>query len=195
MRHRDDVGLKQSLNDWPEGNQATKYLRSVLRNAIIDKDFACTKILLARGVDVNSVYMKGSMLGWACKSSSSIAMIMLLLDHGADPNVDSIRGGGSLIAQAAFGGKARLVRVLADAGANINPDCPVEKSPLYKAIRGGSAATAKYLLEKGADVKDIGVRFFAGEAGLTPFSEAKSVVLGELLLDWGTERGMDWALQ
>lgn len=198
MRYRGEVGLRESLRTWPTCTQATQYLGVVLWKAAENKDEACIKLLLARGANTNTVHQRRSVLEATLFpiihkfGKDQLKVVKLLLDHGADPNVRIDNGNSTLIAKAAFHDDTDLVRLLADAGANVDVDCPIDRSPLRYAVISGSVETARFLLEKGADVEEIGTRFFAGSWGLVPRNQSNMVKLTKLLLAYATKRGMDW---
>ncbi|KAF5125128.1 Ankyrin repeat domain-containing protein 50 [Metarhizium anisopliae] len=112
--------------------------------------------------------------------SGHVAVVKLLLDHGADANFNYKFGSESPLFYAAAGGHLSTVKLLLDNGADANKD-DLSRTLEYAACRG-CPAIAKLLLDKGAkvDSKD--------EKGETPLWRAvieghKAVV--ELLLGKG----------
>lgn len=198
MRYRREVGLRESLRTWPTCTEATQYLGVVLWKAAENKDEACIKLLLANGANTNTVHQRRPVLEAALFPiihkfvRDQLRVVKLLLDHGADPNVRVDKGNSTLMAKAAFHDDINLVRLLADAGANVDADRRKDRSPLRYAVIGGSVVTARFLLEKGADVEEIGTRFFAGSWGLTPGNQEDVEKLVELLLAYAAKCGMDW---
>ena len=89
-----------------------------------------------------------------------------LLRFGADPNQGIVRGRTPLMAAAARG-DVRMVRLLLDAGAEVNGQGELRRwSPLHAAAEGGSPEVVRLLIERGADVN-------AGEReGRTPLQVA-----------------------
>ena len=76
-----------------------------------------------------------------------VSVVKKLLAKGADLD----NPGWNALTYAATGGQNDVVRVLLDAGANVNASGPNGTTALMMAVRGGHAATVDLLLEKGAD--------------------------------------------
>ena len=99
----------------------------------------------------------GRTLLHAASACGSFALVELLLRVGADPNVAD--GGGhtalySVANQCGTSEGASVVRILADAGADVNADDGVKRcTPLHMAARRGNARVAAALLDCGADIE------------------------------------------
>ena len=78
--------------------------------------------------------------------------ICLLLEHGA--NINAPASQGNLVSHAAELGNERLVRLLVEKGANVNPTNTSEITPLQVAVRPTKTglAIARFLLANGANI-------------------------------------------
>lgn len=94
------------------------------------------------------------------------AVILTLLNRGADPNITE-RQGQSPIMLAAQAGNKTVVRTLLDKSADVNAKDADGETALMLASRHGHAAIARLLIESGADVNT------ANHAGMTPLRIAK----------------------
>ncbi|MCF7792298.1 MAG: ankyrin repeat domain-containing protein [Victivallales bacterium] len=83
--------------------------------------------------------------------AGKLEIVKLYVKGGMDVNV---RHSETALGAACFAGHLDVVKFLIDKGAYINPDEPYRK-PLMYAIVGKSFKTAKYLIEKGADVNSV----------------------------------------
>ena len=115
-------------------------------------------------------------------------IVKLLLDKGANPNVESHEEGvgyegETALLQAAFWGRLEMAEMLLKAGANANAKASKGVVPLHEAARMGHLELARLLLTKGAEVnaKD--------ENGRTPLDWAGSYKqaprMNKLLRDHG----------
>ena len=115
------------------------------------------KVLLACGADVNvrqkDDYGYATALQSAIVGDSSLekftAIVKLLLEHDADPNIPT-KGGYSPLGTAAFRGRIDMVKLLIAHGAKINSRDKDGNTPLKLAIKKGHRRTAALLREHGA---------------------------------------------
>ena len=124
-----------------------------LNQALIKKRHRIIKILLDNGAEVN----KKDTWGWyplfqACKDFLSTSM---LLDAGADPNMDLV-GGAQLIHFAARAGQTKTVELLLDRGIEVDRREGVDynniqPTALYRAIQEQNEETVALLISRGAD--------------------------------------------
>jgi len=95
-------------------------------------------------------------LGRAVKYED-ITEIRKLIASGRDVNtpcgIHPITIGETALMIAASRGNTAIVKLLLDAGANINVACPGDWSPLARAVASKSAPAVILLLERGADVR------------------------------------------
>ena len=126
-------------------------------------------------------------------SHDNLEVIRLLLDKGADIN---IQGGkyGSALQAVSWGGNVEAIRLLLDKGADINIQVGKYGSALQAASYRGNVEIVRLLLDKGADVYAQGGRFgtalqAALASGLThdlkPKEPTDIFPIAELLLDCG----------
>ncbi|HKA22456.1 MAG TPA: ankyrin repeat domain-containing protein [Blastocatellia bacterium] len=80
-------------------------------------------------------------------------LVQLVLKRGADPNART-RYGGSILVDAAFSGpdQYEIVKLLLDAGAEINQTSASGWTALMAVIWRGTARTTNLLLQRGADI-------------------------------------------
>ena len=160
MRTEGEAGLLQSLSTWPTSTIANEFLGTVLWTAVERKDEACARLLLARKADPNSIFENVSVFEMAARpvlkgDFEQLKFVEMLLAHGADPNVGKI--GRRLLALAIDYDRIDLLRLFADAGADLDGD------PLLRAVRNRNVEIVRFLLDRGADPKEVSVRFFAGD--------------------------------
>lgn len=111
----------------------------------------------ARSYDGQTVLMKAAARGYGSKESS-VEMVRILLERGADPNaVVTNSACGSALARAAARGDVESMRLLIEKGAKINTSCK-EASALMHAVWEGQTKAVEFLLDAGADVTVFGER-------------------------------------
>ncbi len=156
----------------------------VLSEAAARLTVDAVRVVLQAGAKVNQFDSFGRLpLSRACENS--IAMVRLLLAHGANPSLSNGDGTHALHYCAAFGLCRRLQALLA---AGVEVDLLEEsssESALYAACEEGQFACAKLLLEQGADPN-------LGSKSTTPLMAASrhgSLAIVNLLLERGAEAG------
>lgn len=103
--------------------------------------------LIAKGANVNARDAEGmtplmfAALGSEALQSKNVALVKMLLDAGADPNVAAIGYNGpnsrkTALFLTAFKGNTEIARMLIDKGADVNFDCGDGDSALGAAVRG-----------------------------------------------------------
>jgi ankyrin repeat protein len=118
----------------------------LIHEASVTEDLTMLKLLIKAGAEVNDVSGGGSWpLHDACQSGN-VAAVSYLLKVGANPNLTS--SGETAIFAAASGDSVECVRLLVEAGANVNAEDCDGWTCLF-CLR--SEAVAQYLLEQGAD--------------------------------------------
>jgi len=142
-------------------------LMVIARSSNVD----AAKLLLSRGAKVNAVekFHEQTALMWACAQSQP-AMVRVLVDAGADVNARSRvnnwerqvtaearaiarpSGGLTPLLYAARQGCTECVKILAEAGADLDLGDPDNVSPLLMASLNGRWEVSKYLISKGANV-------------------------------------------
>lgn len=153
---------------------------------------ATVAALIEAGADVNSPFMgshRETPLHWAA-SSDDVAVLDTLLDGGADIEAPgAVIGGGTPLADAVAFGQWQAARRLVERGARstlwqaaalgllsrIEEEFAGEPPPprdeitnaFWCACHGGQRDTARYLLERGADLN------WVGYDGLTPVDAAR----------------------
>lgn len=116
--------------------------------AISRDDANALKELLAKGEDPNAVRAGRDTPLSVAIASGRVAVARVLLEAGADPNVDA--GGQPAIHAAVLRGNTELVRLLAEHGADVNVPDRGGLSPLASAIMRQRLEEAEVLISYGA---------------------------------------------
>ena len=124
-----------------------------LNQALIKKNHRIIKVLIDNGAEIS----QKDTCGWhplliACSDFQSASM---LLDAGADPNMDLV-GGAQLIHFAARGGQTKTIELLLDRGIEVDcreglGDNSFQPTALYRAIEEQNEDTVALLISRGAD--------------------------------------------
>lgn len=148
--------------------------RTAVPDAASRSDVGKLRKLLDEGVDVNASHgtscgcdhTKGA--GTALQRASKqrdIAMVKLLLEHGANPDLQKGKYGNPL-QEAAMEGDLELVKLLVEHKASINYSGGRHGSPLVAASKADDVNVVRYLLDNGADIN------FTDGDGWTPYLHA-----------------------
>lgn len=216
----DLAGLQQLLQDNPELATArigsacgTDAESRTLLHTLTDwpghrpHGAAVAAMLIEAGADVNARFSGGhteTPLHWAA-SSNDVAVLDVLLDHGADIDAPgAVIGGGTPLSDAAAFGQWKAARRLIERGAKsslwesaalglmdrIEGHLAADPRPtpadittaFWCACHGGQRAAAECLLGRGADLNWIGYD------GLTPLDAARRS-RADALAEWLQEQG------
>ena len=136
--------------------------------AVINKKPECVELLTKAGADVNiqcydSHYNMITPLLASFKAGND-QCAEILVEAGADVNIVDVLDGETALICAAQQSSARLIQLILKAGADINAINKWNATALYKAVVSGNGATARFLIQAGADVNfasDLGVAFTA----------------------------------
>jgi ankyrin repeat protein len=122
-----------------------------LIEAVRNGELETTRLLLARGNDVNTSQGDGATaLHWAAHRDDLVSA-GLLIESGADVNAANQLGATPLWL-AAINGANKLAALLLEAGANPDVELRMGETPLMAASRTGNLPTVEMLLEHGAEV-------------------------------------------
>jgi hypothetical protein len=134
------------------GNDLLAYAALIVRDR--DGDPGVVRILLEAGMDPRQSSMGDgrSLLRFMVldRDPSSIEVVRLLLEHGADPNAVDPQTGMTPMADA--GATPEMVRLLTEAGADIDRRLPGGESMLVRFIGRQHWDSALYLIQQGADL-------------------------------------------
>ena len=168
-----------------------------MEEAIIRGDSSDAIALLKRGMDVNSVDRDGNTLLIQGIRRNMPEFIDYLVKHRARLNLRN-KNGESALSIAAFLGQLPQVKLLVEAGAEVNI---YGWPPLAYAAYNGHLAIADYLIKRGADVNGKAANggtalFFAARFGHQPVVELllKNNADPTIADDYG-ETAVDWALK
>jgi ankyrin repeat protein len=134
------------------------------------------EFLLEKGADVNAVDKRGrTALHVACDQKGKESTIRLLLERGAKVDVTGPQNISALHV-AAKAGHVEYVRILLDAGADVNrASAHYLETPLMLAVQARKTEAARLLLSKGADPAA------ADDDGRTALDRARKVDVPELI--------------
>lgn len=127
-----------------------------LITAVKAGDAATVRRLLSTGADIETRDETGATLLMLAAHAGDTELVEVLLGSGADVNAADSSGWGALM-KACYNaelkrGFAAVVRMLADAGANIEAPIGYGVRPLMLASGYGETAVVEVLLQAGADV-------------------------------------------
>lgn len=129
------------------------------------------RLLLDRGVDVDSRDALGRTALIAAAAEPDAGLMPLLLERGADVSLRD-RDGSDALTVAVIKGRSKNVALLLDAGAALDARGPQGETALMAAIRAGEAAMVDLLLARGADPGTWTQEAFAADTGDTPLMYA-----------------------
>ena len=84
-------------------------------------------------------------------SADESTFLALALEHGADANARDVYGSDTVVFSAILYGRLENVRLLVEAGADVNARGGSRRTPLHKAVSINRYEIACYLLAEGAD--------------------------------------------
>jgi ankyrin repeat protein len=157
------IDLKRLLDKGMDPNSKTAAGTSALMMAVRDPEKV--KLLIDRGANVSARAQSGiDALIVAARHRGSSATVRLLLDKGAKPNaekgVDVLNQANALFL-ATTAGDTVVMRMLLDAGARRDEQMKVLgtffASPMNYAVINNDLDATKLLIERGADVNEIGI--------------------------------------
>jgi uncharacterized protein len=137
--------------------QEPRFGKTLLIWAVLTNRYKSAEALLESGAnpDIRDTYSGTSALMEAADKEDTSEYVKLLLKYGADPNIDADATEHNRIATpliAAAMNRYESVKLLVDAGADINYLTRHNDSALQAAFVSGRVATVEYLLiEKGAE--------------------------------------------
>ncbi|KAJ3110634.1 Ankyrin repeat and SOCS box protein 16 [Phlyctochytrium bullatum] len=134
-----------------KGASVDQYDRVIppLFSAITSGNLAIMRLLLQRGANIHRLDDHCTPLHEAASENDHKAL-ELLLEFGADPNARD-RSGRTALFTSATAGHCECIRVLLDAGADVNAHC-IEGIPLMSACLWEKVDAVWMLIERGANV-------------------------------------------
>ena len=156
--HNEDMeSLKVLLDHAAEVNGTGEYGTTALTVAIARRSIQMIKLLLSRGANasIDNAFEK------AAQYDNGPDLLKILIDAGAE-GVSS----QSCVASAAAAGNSRSIKMLVEAGADIEAKGAWTNSPIIYAVRSGKLEVLKTLLDLGADINAT------GEYGVTALTSA-----------------------
>ncbi|KAJ3110368.1 hypothetical protein HDU96_006660 [Phlyctochytrium bullatum] len=122
--------------------------QSILATAVGMGRTQVVKLMLQKGANLSGDLLDAA-VGMPVTDDCA-SMVKLLLDYGANPN--ALHQGGFPLHKAAQKGKEDIIRVLLDAGANIDDTDGSGRTPLLVACEKGHDGAAELLMQAGANV-------------------------------------------
>jgi ankyrin repeat protein len=145
--------VKLLLNAGAEVNAADENRRTPLFVASRWCNSDVVKLLLRAGANVNAADFDGETpLQHACANNHDANGDTVKLLLGAGAKVDGGSAAPRLLFPVCGYGRGDLLRLLVEAGANVNAADSAGYTPLWVAAKNGNAGTVKMLLEAGANV-------------------------------------------
>lgn len=177
---------KGALPDY-RSHQNSMHGRTPLIAAALNGNTGAVKYLLDHGAGVNATDEKGNTpLGSVIEWSGEADIVRLLVEHGANVNGKDPYG-RSLVLNERTVADPVLLKILADAGADLNVSGDNGTGGLYSAVAAGNLESALFFIEHGADMN------YRSRSGTTPVMAAIHKGGGEmlrLLLDKGSSPGI-----
>ncbi|KAK4442332.1 ankyrin repeat-containing domain protein [Podospora aff. communis PSN243] len=170
---------------------------TALNPAIWNRDEDMVRLILARGVDVNRVSSHGerSLICAINAHRQGDKIVELLLEHGADVNLQGEEKLETPLFTAIERSKYDLVRLLLDYGARLHASSNNYSSALHCAVSREDLDVFRLLLQRGADPNIISPEVECKELGLTSHlrtalccavKNSQHTMLKELL-SWGAD--------
>jgi len=155
--------------------------RSALWYASFIGENQITKILINAGSDVNALSINGISPLFAASQEGFAEVAKTLIGKGADLEQKDDTDGATALAVAVYRDQAAVMKLLIDAGADVNTQTKQGFTPLSLAAEKGNADLIKLLLKKGANV---GIKnFVSGQDALWISSLFGHVDIMQLLID------------
>ena len=163
------------------GQKANELNESLLQ-AAVEGDVDEVKSLISKGVYLNAYSWEGTALHIATQYGHEPA-VQLLIDAGANVNVEHHTSGDTPLHYAAACGHKGIAELLIKKGANFNSTDALDYTPLHFAASGGHRDIAELLIAKGAEVDAVQAH------GLIPLHESAKwghKDVAELLINSGS---------
>lgn len=141
------TAVKRALKNGANPNQL-RYQETPLTFALDNGQYQIAELLIARGVKVNDPIIRGEDTLMRMARFDAAPVKFLLRHHASVTRKD--KSGWTALTYAAVGGRTECVRLLIEAGADINAVDSEGKSVLRRANLAAQSATAKVLEEVGA---------------------------------------------
>ena len=167
-----------------------------MEEAIIQGDAPDAIALIKRGMDVNTVDREGNTLLFQAVRRDIPELVDYLIRHRARLNVRN-RNGDTAVSIAAFKGNLSYVKLLVDAGADVNL---YGWPPLAYAAYNGHAQIVDYLLKRGARIdatteNGSSALFFAARFGHIEVVELLLNKADPTIANENGDTAVDWAVK
>lgn len=151
--------------------------------AAANRDLKKVRIMLASGVDIDSVDANGDTALLAAAYQGFYDLVELLIQRGADMEKASFYGNTPLL-RAAYGGRVDIVRLLLENNANASVRNRYGNTALLEGCLGGVVEIVEALLAHGASIEE---RDLNGNTGLIVAVSASNNDIARLLISRGAD--------
>ncbi len=182
-----------------------RYAKSLIENPGFTYNSELTKLLIAKGADVNAKAITGETALMAASMRGYLDIVKLLIKNGAKVNAKSNYGQTSLMLSV-YGDYVKVFKLLVKNGADMHIKNEEGTTLLMGASNIGSFKITKYLIKKGADVNAKNKK---GETALMWACSEGHIDIVRLLikkgadinakdknertaLNWAKEEDLDW---
>jgi ankyrin repeat protein len=167
LNHGDLFEIAKLLKDGANANQRDSLGRPALIVAIAEQRADIVALLLDNGANPNSEYEREHAVMFATmQSRCSPAIVSVLLQRGAEPNVvDPVTGTTPLLSSAGTG-NAECVDLLVRAGAKVAVEDSGHATSVWRAALGGNPAVVERFIVMGVDANR------SNRQGVTPLMVA-----------------------
>jgi ankyrin repeat protein len=147
--------LKKILNENPAlVNSADKDKMTPLHHAIDAENLEAASLLIKMGADINAVNFKKETPLHIAADKGNAAAVKLLLKHGADPTRREMRDRIPLYLACNWGNDLDTVRLLIDAGSDVNDKNSRGEIVLISTLSYGKKEIIDLLIDRGAIIPD-----------------------------------------
>ena len=150
-----DADMRQALFSAALVDPGSPLTADMLVMSSAAKDSSVLRFLLEQDVDSDTVGRSDKSALMAAIDVASRPNALLLLSHGADPNLKTGKNGETALHHAAVGRDTDFIDLLSRHGAQIDARDGEELTPLMYAARSCSYWNIRALLEAGADARAV----------------------------------------
>lgn len=153
IRSGNENELKTLLKNGEDAEQFNENGLTPLWMAVFKNDTTSVKILIENGADVNGLTKKGLTPIIVGSMANATESVRILIKNGADVNWKSaVVGNQQPIRFASKKGTIELIKMLLDAGADMESNAKDGVTPLLAAVYANNYSLAKFYFEQGAKV-------------------------------------------
>jgi ankyrin repeat protein len=147
--HSDQAGAREKLE-----KDGIAFTTEAFLQKVAEGDASHAALFLEAGIDPSVKNASNRTALWIATERRQLGVLKALLGGGVAPdaqNAPPVEYGKSIVFEAVDTGEAELVRVLAEAGADVKTGNDYGVTPLAEAARTGNIEMCQILLKAGAD--------------------------------------------